>query len=264
MISRTRAGDMSTLSRQLLDGGLALELLDHLALDPVHLVDRLDHVHRDADGAGLVGDGPGDGLADPPGGVGGELEPLGPVELLDGPHQAEVPLLDEVEDLHAPAHVALGDRHDQPEVRLGELGLGVLALAGQPGEPTPLVEVERLELAAGRQVGEALGGLGAPLDLLGEGDLLLGGQQRDPADLLEVHPHRVRRAGGLGAEPERVAGRRGPEAGPVAALRPGRPRRRRRRATGRGRRPRPARGAPGAVRASSLRAAGVGHALVEG
>ena len=31
---------------------------------------RLDHVDRDADGAGLVGDGPGDRLANPPGGVG--------------------------------------------------------------------------------------------------------------------------------------------------------------------------------------------------
>jgi hypothetical protein len=31
------------------------------------LVDRLDHVHRDADGARLVGDAAGDRLADPPG-----------------------------------------------------------------------------------------------------------------------------------------------------------------------------------------------------
>ena len=34
----------------------------------------LHHMHRDADGPGLVGDGPGDGLADPPGSVGGKLE----------------------------------------------------------------------------------------------------------------------------------------------------------------------------------------------
>jgi hypothetical protein len=37
------------------------------------LVDRLDHVHGDANGAGLVGDGAGDGLADPPRSVGREL-----------------------------------------------------------------------------------------------------------------------------------------------------------------------------------------------
>ena len=63
--------------------------------DPVH---ALDHVDRDADRAGLVGDGAGDGLADPPRGVGGELEALGVVELLDRPHQAEVALLDQVEE----------------------------------------------------------------------------------------------------------------------------------------------------------------------
>ena len=83
---------------------------------------------RDADGAGLVGDGPGDGLADPPGGVGRELEALRVVELLDGPHEAEVALLDQVEEGHAPADVALGDRDDEAEVGLGELLLGELAV----------------------------------------------------------------------------------------------------------------------------------------
>src|SRR5437588_842304 len=55
-------------------------------------------VDGQADGAARVGDAPGDGLADPPRGVGGELEALAPVELLDGVHQAQVPLLDEVEE----------------------------------------------------------------------------------------------------------------------------------------------------------------------
>ena len=115
---------MLDLDRQLLDGRLAAELLQHLALHPQDLVDRLDHVDGDADGAGLVGDGPGDGLADPPRGVGRELEALGVVELLDRPHEAEVALLDEVEEEQAPAHVALGDRHDEAQVGLDELALG--------------------------------------------------------------------------------------------------------------------------------------------
>ena len=70
----------------------------------------------------------GDGLADPPRGVGGELEALGVVELLDRADQAEVALLDEVEQRHATTHVALGDRHDESKVRLGELLLGELAV----------------------------------------------------------------------------------------------------------------------------------------
>ncbi len=53
----------------LLRGGFAAILLHELLLHAHELVDRLDHVHRDADGAGLVGDRAGDGLADPPGRV---------------------------------------------------------------------------------------------------------------------------------------------------------------------------------------------------
>ena len=116
---------------QLVERGLALELLVHLALHAQHPVHALDHVHRDADGAGLVGDAAGDGLTDPPRGVGGELEALGVVELVDRTHQAEVALLDEVEELHAAAAVALGDADHQPQVGLDELALGPLPVVHQ-------------------------------------------------------------------------------------------------------------------------------------
>src|SRR4051794_32600529 len=53
-------------------------------------------VDREADGAAGVGDAPGDGLADPPGGVGRELEAPAGVEALDGLDETEVALLDEV------------------------------------------------------------------------------------------------------------------------------------------------------------------------
>ena len=109
---------------QLLDRRLALELLVHLALHPEHPVHALHHVHRDADRAGLVGDRPGDRLADPPRGVRRELEALRVVELVDRPHQAEVALLDEVEELHPAPRVALGDAHDEPQVGLDQLALG--------------------------------------------------------------------------------------------------------------------------------------------
>ena len=42
-------------------------------------------MHGEADGAPLVGDGAGDGLADPPGGVGGELEPPAPANFIGNP-----------------------------------------------------------------------------------------------------------------------------------------------------------------------------------
>ena len=134
------------------------ELLQELTGDADDLVDRLDHVHGDADRARLVGDGAGDGLTDPPRGVGGELVALRVVELLDGLDQTEVALLDEVEKQHAAADVALGDRHDQTQVCLGHAALGLL-------------------IALGHALGQIL--------------LLLGREQRHLADLLEVHAYRV-------------------------------------------------------------------------
>ena len=109
--------------RHLFDGRLPAELLEQLALRPHHLVDRLDHVDRDADGAGLVGDGPGDRLADPPRRIGRELEPLGVIELVDGAHEAEVALLDEIEKGQTAIAVSLGDGNHEPKVGLDESSL---------------------------------------------------------------------------------------------------------------------------------------------
>src|ERR1700722_5157800 len=74
-------------------GGLAAELLHELALGADEFVDRLDHVDRDADGASLVGDGAGDGLANPPRGVRGELVAPTPFEFVHGFHQADIAFL---------------------------------------------------------------------------------------------------------------------------------------------------------------------------
>src|SRR5262249_34975491 len=135
--------------------GLASELLDELPRRPDELVDRLDHVHRDADGAGLVGDGAGNRLADPPGGVGGELVAAPVLELVDGLHQADVPFLDQVEELEAPVRVLLGDGDDESEVGLHHLLLRLggllLALADDVDDPLELVDA----------------GLGLLLDALG-------------------------------------------------------------------------------------------------
>ncbi len=143
-------------------------------------------MHRDADGAGLVCDSAGDRLADPPGGVGGELVALGVVELLHSADQTEVALLDEIQKQHATTHIALGDRHDKTQVRLYELTLGNLAIT-----------FNRLKIATHLRRGLAggcrdlLGGKQTSLDTLGEVDLLLRGQQRNLADLLEIHADRI-------------------------------------------------------------------------
>ena len=101
------------------------------------------------DRAAGVGDAAGDRLADPPRGVRGELEALAPVELLDRVHQAEVALLDEVEERQARGLVLLGDRDDEAQVRLHERALGVVALAGGAAQLALLRRGE--PLAAGQR-----------------------------------------------------------------------------------------------------------------
>ena len=114
------------------------------------------------------------------------------VELVDRPHQAEVALLDQVEQLHAPADVALGDAHDEAQVGLDQLALGPLAVAARPAS--------RLRVSTSGEHLAGLGGLvdaGGPevalLDQLGQAALVVAGQQVDLADLAEVHAHAVGR-----------------------------------------------------------------------
>src|SRR3954447_6942245 len=188
-------GDVHLLG-QLLRGGLAAQVLEQLALDATELVDDLDHVHRDADGAGLVGHGAGDRLPDPPGGVRGELVALGVVELLDRADQSEVALLDQVQERHAAAGVALGQGDHEAEVGFQEVVLGPLAVADDPVEVAAHLRGELLALLL--DLAQPLGGVEPGLDPLGEVDLLLRVEQRDLADLLEVGADRVGRGGELG------------------------------------------------------------------
>ena len=124
---------------------LAAELLHQLLLDAEQAVDRLDHVDRDADRAGLVGDGAGGGLADPPGRVGRELVPAPVLELLDGLHEPGVALLDQVQERQAAVHVLLHDGDDEAEVRLDHLRAGLEPLAQRVAQREELVGEELRE-----------------------------------------------------------------------------------------------------------------------
>src|SRR5438874_10257629 len=109
-------------------GRLAAELLHQLPRGADELVDGLDHVDRNADGARLVGDGTGDGLPDPPGGVSGELVAAAIFEFIHRLHQTDVAFLDQVKKLQASIGVLLGDRNHQAQVGLDELALGVFCV----------------------------------------------------------------------------------------------------------------------------------------
>jgi len=146
------------LGGDLLRGGVVAQLLQKLAGHADDLVDGLHHVHRDTDGAGLVGDGAGYCLANPPGGVCGKFVALGVVEFVNGLYKAQISLLDKIQKQHAAANIALGYGHHQTEVCLRHAALGLLVAVGH-----------------------------ALCQLL----LLLRSQQRHLAYLLEIHAHGV-------------------------------------------------------------------------
>src|SRR5262245_66611224 len=92
--------------RELLARGFAAELELQPATSPEELLLALDHMHRHADRPRMVRDGPLNGLADPPRGVGRELVTTPPIELLNRAVQAERAFLNQIEEGDAQAAIA--------------------------------------------------------------------------------------------------------------------------------------------------------------
>src|SRR6476646_4647236 len=115
-------GDVHALG-DLFRRGLAAEFLHQLSRRADQLVDGLDHVHRNADGAGLVGDGARNGLADPPRGVRRKFVAAAVLEFVHGLHQADVAFLNQVEKLQAVVGIFFGDRDYKAQVGFNQLAL---------------------------------------------------------------------------------------------------------------------------------------------
>ena len=73
----------------------------------------------------MIGNRAGDRLANPPRGVGAELEAAAIFVFIDRAHQAGVSFLDDVQEGEAAIAVFLGDGDDQAEISAGQLSLGV-------------------------------------------------------------------------------------------------------------------------------------------
>src|SRR5205085_5968550 len=91
---------------------------------------RIDHVDGQTYRATLVCQCPADRVTDPPARVGREAEPSPIVVPLDGLHEADVPLLDQVRQGQSAVIEPACDRHDQAQIRLHELVLGRLQTDG--------------------------------------------------------------------------------------------------------------------------------------
>ncbi|KPW98244.1 Uncharacterized protein ALO79_06616 [Pseudomonas syringae pv. castaneae] len=85
-------------------------------------------MHRNTDGAGLVGNRASDRLTDPPGGIGRELVATTVFELVHSLHQADVAFLDQIEELQTTVGVLLGDGDHQTQVRFNHLFLRAAGL----------------------------------------------------------------------------------------------------------------------------------------
>ena len=83
-------------------------------------------MHGQADGPGLVKNGTGDGLADPPGGIGGELVSLFIIKTENRPHKTKIAFLDQIGQGQSLVHVAFGNGNHQPEVGPDHRVLGAL------------------------------------------------------------------------------------------------------------------------------------------
>ena len=166
----------------------AVQLQRQLVLGARDLALRADEVDRELDRARLGVHPALDGLADPPRRVGREAVAAAPVELLDRPDQAQDALLDEVEQRQLGALVLLGDRDDEPQVRVDHAVLGGQVAALDPLRQLDLL-VRRQQPVAADLVQEQLERVGGDRGQRGVVDGRDGGFA--PAVVAQVDPARV-------------------------------------------------------------------------
>ena len=142
-------------------------------------------MNRHADGSPLVGNGSSYSLADPPCSIGGELVPSAVVELVHGPDEADIALLDEIQERHAAPYVLFGNAHHQPRVGLDQVLLCRLAIPDNRRKVRTLL-VAQIPIVAKLPFAEPAG-----LHPLGQRHLLLRRQQRNATDLFEIEADRI-------------------------------------------------------------------------
>ena len=143
-------------------------------------------MHRHANGTRLVSHGSGDGLTNPPRGIGGELKALLPVELLDGANQTEVAFLNQIQEQHATAGVTLSQRNHKSQIGFQQVVLGTPAIVRSPLELTLALEVHLVGFGVQQVLGIQTG-----FDTLGQIDFLFRIQQAHTTDLRQVILDRI-------------------------------------------------------------------------
>ncbi len=107
--------------------GFATKLLRKLFLRAPELVHDFNHVHRNTDGARLIGNRARDGLANPPDGVGGKFIAAAILKFFDAFHQTDVAFLNQIQKRLATIRVFFGDGNDEAQIGLGHVRFGLEA-----------------------------------------------------------------------------------------------------------------------------------------
>src|SRR5439155_6455999 len=108
--------------------GFAAQLLNQLPRGANQLVESFDYVHREADGASLIGNGAADCLANPPRRIGRKFVAAAVFELIHCLHEADVALLDQIEELKPAVGILLGDGNHEAQVGFDELVFSLLRI----------------------------------------------------------------------------------------------------------------------------------------
>ena len=89
-------------------------------------MNRLDHMNGNSNRARLIRDRSRNRLSNPPCRVRREFVTPTPLEFIDGLHQPDVALLDQVQELKSAVVVLFGNRDHEAKIRFDQLTLGVL------------------------------------------------------------------------------------------------------------------------------------------
>src|SRR5262249_4344030 len=107
----------------LFDVWFTAKILEESATCAKEKANLLPHVDGNTNCFGLVGNGPRDGLADPPSRIGAKFAPPGIVELFNCTNEADVALLDQVQQIHPTVTVLFCDAYHQAEIGFGQTAL---------------------------------------------------------------------------------------------------------------------------------------------
>ncbi len=113
---------MSSASSSLV--GTRPNFCSSLVHQTIQMPDAIYHMNRHTDGTSLVRNRAGDGLANPPGGVGGKTKTTLVFIFLNGFHQAQIAFLDQIQKGYTAPNITFRNADHQTGVRFNQMGTG--------------------------------------------------------------------------------------------------------------------------------------------